>query len=113
MKCHVLMITIFLAAGSISGCGDDPLRTGIRTDDTRPAPPDGGLDERDLQVVGTLTGEGVECVALRTDGGDLYTLIGDLRDFVPGDRVRVTGSPVEVSFCQQGTTLEVTLIEAA
>ena len=58
-------------------------------------------------------GEGVECQALETDNGTVYTLIGNLRDFEVGDRVRVVGKVAEVSICQQGTTLEILNIRPA
>ena len=60
-----------------------------------------------INVRGTLTGEGVECQALRGDDGELYTLTGDLSGFEEGDRVKVRGTVAEVSICQQGTTIEV------
>ena len=62
---------------------------------------------RPVTITGTLTDEGVECRALRGDDGRLYTLTGDLSGFSTGDRVRVRGEVAEVSFCQQGTTIEV------
>lgn len=65
------------------------------------------------RITGVITREGVECPALRTDRGDLYTLAGDIEPFAPGDRVTVTGPVAEVSFCQQGTTIEVRSIRAA
>ncbi len=64
-----------------------------------------------VQVLGILTDEGVECQALRSDKGLLYTLAGDLGDAGPGDRVRVIGDPVEMSTCMQGTTLRVESLE--
>jgi LysM repeat protein len=66
-----------------------------------------------VAITGTLTREGVECPALRGDDGRLYTLAGDIERFRPGDRVRVEGRPAEVSFCMQGTTIEVRRIERA
>ena len=73
----------------------------------------GGSDDSVMEVTGTLTREGVECPALRSDGGRLYTLAGDTGRFGPGDRVRVRGSRAEMSICQQGTTIDVRSIEAA
>jgi LysM repeat protein len=67
---------------------------------------------RGITVRGLMTREGVECPALRSDDGELYTLTGRTRDFGPGDVVTVTGRPVERSICQQGTTIEVERIEA-
>lgn len=69
--------------------------------------------ESGITVVGTLTTEGVECPALRSDDGRLYTLAGNVGRFRPGDRVRIQGRRVEASFCQQGTTIEVTRIAPA
>lgn len=67
-----------------------------------PVPPDGVLS-----VSGTLTAEGVECPALRGTNGELYTLAGGLDEAAVGDEVCVKGRLVEVSICQQGTTLSV------
>jgi hypothetical protein len=64
-----------------------------------------------LQVEGTLTDEGVECPALRGMGGELYTLATRDLEWGPGTDVRVEGRVAEVSFCMQGTTLEVIIIE--
>ncbi|HET6569438.1 MAG TPA: DUF5818 domain-containing protein [Rhodothermales bacterium] len=64
-----------------------------------------------VTVRGTLTDEGIECQAMRGDDGGLYTLTGDLGGFRTGDRVRVEGVVAEVSFCQQGTTINVSRIE--
>ncbi len=61
-------------------------------------------------VKGTLTDEGVECQALRTQDDQLYTLVGDLKGFTVGDKVYVCGMIAEFSFCMQGTTLSVTWI---
>jgi hypothetical protein len=68
---------------------------------------------RVVRITGTLTDEGVECQALETDNGTIYTLTGNLRDFEVGDRVRVVGKVAEVSICQQGTTLQVLNIRPA
>lgn len=64
-------------------------------------------DPRVLVIEGTLTDEGVECQAFRAADGSLFTLVGDLEDLETGDRARIVGSRVDISFCQQGTTLEV------
>ena len=68
---------------------------------------------RVVRITGTLTDAGVECQALETDNGTVYTLTGNLRDFEVGDRVRVVGKVAEVSICQQGTTLQVLSIRPA
>lgn len=56
---------------------------------------------------GELTDEGVECQAFRSDEGDLYTLVGNVKEFVAGDRVRIVATPVRMSTCMQGTTVEI------
>jgi hypothetical protein len=68
---------------------------------------------RTIRVTGVITDEGVECIALRGDDGRLYTLAGNAGGFEPGDRVRVIGRRADVSFCMQGTTIEVRHIFAA
>lgn len=67
----------------------------------------------EVRVTGVLTDEGVECQALRTDSGTLYTLAGDAGPFQIGDRVEVRGTIAELSYCQQGTTITVEEITAA
>ena len=74
-----------------------------------PSPGEGGR----MEITGTLTRDGVECPAVRTDGGKLYILAGETGRFGPGDRVRVRGSPAQMSICQQGITVSVESIEAA
>jgi len=71
----------------------------------------GGNGSQMINVRGTLTGEGIECQALRGDDGELYTLTGDLSGFEEGDRVKVRGTVAEISTCQQGTTIEVQSIK--
>ena len=68
-------------------------------------------DSDSVTVEGRLTGEGVECQALRARGGKLYTLMGDLAGFETGDSVRIQGLPQRISICQQGTTLKIVKIE--
>jgi Protein of unknown function (DUF5818) len=63
-----------------------------------------------IKVDGVLTSEGAECPAMRADDGSVYTLLGDLKGFGPGDRIRVEGTRQEVSICMQGLTLQVTQI---
>ncbi len=58
-----------------------------------------------IDVTGTITREGTTCTALRGDDGRLYTLAADTDGFRPGDRVRIIGDAAELSFCQQGTTV--------
>jgi hypothetical protein len=78
---------------------------------TAPAPPTESMPEspagaKPMTIRGQLTTEGVECPAFRGEDGTLYTLLGDLGGFKPGDRVVVEGAPVEISFCMQGITLQ-------
>lgn len=68
---------------------------------------------RTIDLTGTITREGVTCTALRGDDGRLYTLTGQTGGFQPGDRVRITGETAEMSFCQQGTTVNLGTIRAA
>jgi LysM repeat protein len=72
----------------------------------------GGGGRRGVTVSGLLTREGVECPALRSEDGDLYTLYGRIDGFRAGDSVTVTGRVAEISTCQQGTTIEVERIDA-
>lgn len=65
-----------------------------------------------LFLEGELTDEGVECPAFRGDDGELYTLTGDLGGFQSGDRVRIVATPVEMSTCMQGTTVQIVEIGA-
>ena len=60
-----------------------------------------------LQRTGLITEEGVECLAMRDEDEFLYTLVGNLDGLSVGDPVVVEARYVEVSTCQQGTTLEV------
>ena len=69
-----------------------------------------GGSESLVTISGRLTREGVECQALRSDKGELFTLVGNLQGFGPGQRVRVTGQRIEVSTCQQGITVRVNKI---
>lgn len=72
-----------------------------------PAPGDPAEPPHGTRVSGVLTAEGVECQAMRGQDGELYTLVGDLEGHDDGDAVHVSGEVQEVSFCQQGTTIEV------
>lgn len=63
-------------------------------------------------VRGALTDEGVACQALRSDAGQLFTLLGDLAGFKTGDRVIVIGNETGPSICLQGTTLGIISIAA-
>jgi hypothetical protein len=96
--------TALALAGLLLAACQDP---GVGDGQTPPGP------DTDVSVVGHLTDEGVECQALRTDDGALYTLAGDVGAFKAGDRVRVDGEIAEMSTCVQGTTLGVRTIQAA
>jgi len=68
---------------------------------------------KSITVVGTLTDEGVECQAMRENKTNkLYTLVPreKLVDFKNGDHVKVEGTIAEISFCQQGTTINISSI---
>ncbi len=60
-----------------------------------------------VTVKGTITGEGVECLALRDSANKLYTLAGETGAYGPGDEVCVKGEISEFSYCMQGTTIAV------
>src|SRR5262245_15503679 len=64
-----------------------------------------------VTIHGKLTGEGVECPAMRDAAGTLYTLSGSLGAFKAGDEVCVKGRVAEVSTCMQGVTLTVEWIK--
>ena len=72
-----------------------------------------GHGDAEVTVVGRLTGEGVECQALRGDDGQLYTLLGGIGTLPVDTRVRVTGDRLEFSTCQQGITIRVRSISPA
>jgi hypothetical protein len=96
---HVLAIGLATGLGAgLSACATAPPRV---------EPPGEG---RTMTIRGQLTDEGVECPAMRGDDGVLYTLLGDLGGLKPGEQVTVEGTPVAISFCMQGTTLQVTRI---
>lgn len=60
-----------------------------------------------VTVTGTITDEGVECIAMRDSEDRLYTLAGDTGEYGPGDKVCVRGTIAEMSHCMQGTTIAV------
>lgn len=64
-----------------------------------------------VAIIGTLTGEGVECPAMRGEDGVLYTLAGLPGEIEIGDRIEVKGEPAAISICQQGTTIAVSGIK--
>lgn len=74
----------------------------------------GGMEDNErLSITGELLRANATCPRLAGDNGRVYTLAGDLDDFEPGDRVRVSGEVAEVSNCQQGTTIVVDRIRDA
>lgn len=116
MLTGALAFSVLLTVTACTGA-DYTTRGDATTDPPRSIP--GDTTDRDqnrerggsMQVEGTITDEGVECTALRSSDGQLYTLAGSSEALTPGDRVRVTGSVAEISFCQQGTTISVERIE--
>ena len=69
-------------------------------------------DTKGMVISGVVTNEGVECPAVRGEDGKLYTIVGaDREKLKPGVRVKITGEPVQMSTCMQGTTIEATRIE--
>lgn len=66
-----------------------------------------------ITVTGTMSDAGVECAAMRGDDGVLYSFrrTMQIRQFLPGDRIKLEGRVQQVSTCQQGTTLAVTRVE--
>jgi LysM repeat protein len=80
----------------------------IRPPEGMPPVP-GAPDETEerMQVRGVLTEEGVECQAMRSTDGALYTLIGNVEDYDSGEFVEVRGTSPDVSPCMQGTTIDV------
>ena len=92
-----------LAASAISlaACATSP---------SAPREIDTPSDPKTIKVQGQLTSGGVECPAMKADNGTIYTLLGDLKGFKAGDRVMIEGTPVQISFCMQGTTLQIVQI---
>ena len=70
----------------------------------------GDKTSKSVCIKGSLTDEGVECQALRGENGELYTLVGNLGEFRNGDQVIVCGTIADISFCQQGTTINLSSI---
>lgn len=74
---------------------------------------DAAVADEPLRLIGILTDEDDECPTLRARSGAVYALAGRLRGFRAGDRVVVTGRPVERSSCAADTTVTVDRIDAA
>jgi hypothetical protein len=86
----------------------------IRLDDSHGDEPAARMGREVLALTGSLTGEGIECQAFRSEKGELYTLTGDLKGFKTGDRVDLVASPIEGGPCQeQGKTVQVKTIRRA
>jgi LysM repeat protein len=60
-----------------------------------------------VALAGFISDDGVTCPAMRGRDGRLYTLVGDVGNVRPGDRVRVEGRITRTSTCMQGTTIDV------
>lgn len=101
MKRSAVRGLLLMAATALHACASSP---------TSPAEVSVSPPGQVIRVDGVLTSEGAECPAMRADDGSVYTLLGDLRGFSSGDRVRVEGRRQEISTCQQGITLQVTQI---
>lgn len=67
--------------------------------------------DNEVVIFGILTDEGVECQAMRDHSGRLYTLTGRLGKAGAGATVQVEGRLAEFSLCQQGTTIEVEVMD--
>lgn len=75
----------------------------------KPAKPSKPVAKK-ITVIGRLTNEGVECQAMREDKTrKLFTLVppAKLKGFKNGEHVLVNGTIVDISFCQQGTTVSI------
>ena len=67
---------------------------------------------RTMELLGTLIPGGVECQLFQAESGEKYTLVGDLKSFKNGDRVKLTGEIVQMSHCMQETTLLLETVSA-
>ena len=94
-----IFVLLFVTAGlATAAAGDEKA--------SKDAPKSG----TSITVVGTLI-KGVECQALREDKTNkIFTLTKKPKGFKNGDHVKVTGKVVDISICQQGTTIAVTKI---
>ena len=76
------------------------------------APPQQDLRPGDaIEVRGQTTDEGVECPAMRSTDGTLFTLAGAPAWIAPGQTVVVHGTVAEAAICQQGVTISVAHME--
>ena len=72
-----------------------------------------GVADAGQTLSGRITSEGVECPAFRDQAGALYSLMGDLKGFGPGDAVCLRATRGGISYCMQGTPLSVLDIAAS
>lgn len=100
-----MIVVLALALGACA----PPMSEQPRTADPARAAGEASGAERTC-VIGTLTNEGVECPAMQTLTGEVYTLLGDLQGKEAGDLVCACGAEADMSTCMQGTTLELTEI---
>lgn len=61
--------------------------------------------------VGVLTAEGASCQAMRDDDDRLFSFFADMTGYRLGEEVCVCGPIAEMSFCNQGTVVEVTHLD--
>ena len=112
-----LVLVVALRAGAALADGPGtPFMIGgdARGGPVQPLPTQGGpAPGTTLCVRGRLTGEGVECQALRAKDGALYTLAGDLKDFQVGEEVCVCGTIAAVSIFMHGATIAVARVGPA
>ncbi|MCP4329181.1 MAG: hypothetical protein GY791_12175 [Alphaproteobacteria bacterium] len=104
MVFKVTSLMMVMIALVLNDCGQNE---GI--DEAAPPPERPGKEE--ICIAGTLTSEGVECPAFRSDKGDLYSLLGDIEGVDTGDPICVCGALVELSTCQQGQTLAINYLD--
>lgn len=64
-----------------------------------------------LRVVGRVTDEGGECIAMRGEAGEMYTLVGETGALTPGDRVAVEGTIASTPGCARGLTIHVRRVQ--
>ena len=73
---------------------------------------DGSKGQADtVELTGTFIKGGAECRLFKSDSGEKYSLVGDLKGYKDGNRVRILGKFAEMSFCMQGKTIVVIKIE--
>lgn len=71
----------------------------------------GGQQIRMVHMRGTLNAEGKKCQGFRNLRGDLWVLVGDLKNFKTGDKVELEGIALDKSDCGQ-QTVQVNSIQA-